>query len=100
MRSIFTATGQELSWHQPKGLRRHFELRIGDEVLATLRWETNFGSLATAETAEGRWTFKRVGFWRPKVTVRAAGSDADLAVFEPRWTGSGTLTLASGHSYA
>jgi hypothetical protein len=71
-------------------------LRAGDEVVATLRFQR--GSLADAEAEGHHWTFKRQGFWQPRVTVRAPGSDADVAVFRPRWAGGGTLDFADGRS--
>jgi hypothetical protein len=99
MRPILEAADQELVWQQPNAFKYEYELRAGDEVLATLRWRTLSGSLATAETAEGSWTFKRVGFWRARITARPLGSERDAATFEPRWTGSGTVTLAQGASH-
>ena len=89
----------ELLWKQPSARREEYELRAGDEVLATLRWPKSWGSLAEAEVAEGRWTFKRVGFWRTRGTLRVAGDEDDIGTLEARWTGNGTLTLASGESY-
>ena len=53
----------------------------------------------TAATAAGTWTFKRVGFWHPRITVRAPGADDDRAVFDPSWTGSGSLTVAGGPTF-
>lgn len=77
-------------------LKRSYDLRSGDMVFATLRWESAFGSLAQAETTDARWTLKRVGFFNPRVTVRAPGSETDLAVFHPDWVANGTVELASG----
>jgi hypothetical protein len=71
-------------------------LRAGDDVVATLRFQR--GSLADAEAEGHHWTFKRQGFWQPRVTVRVPGSDADVAVFRPRWAGGGTLDFADGRS--
>jgi hypothetical protein len=99
MQAIRAITGQELIWQQPHALERRYKLRGDDEVVARLTWEKRFGTLAAAETSTGRWTFKRVGFWRPRATVRTEGSDTDLAVFEPRWTGAGTLTTTAGREY-
>ena len=100
MRLIQEAADQELSWRQPSVLRQEFELRAGEETLATLRWQKAFGSLALAEAADGRWTFKRAGFWQPRVTVRAAGSDVDIAVFKPEgWSGGGALTTERGSTF-
>jgi hypothetical protein len=46
------------------------------------------------ETSDGRWTFKRVGFLSARVTVRVAGSESNIAVFESGFGGGGTLHLA------
>lgn len=100
MLQLSQLAGQELKWIQPKATRRDYELRAGDTVAGTLRFRTAFGSLATAETADGAWTFKRVGFWRTQVTIRAAGADTDLAVFRNNsWSGGGTLELPDKRRY-
>ena len=96
MRPISDTAGEELLWIQPAARRREHELRAGDDVVATLRFQG--GSLADAEAEGHHWTFKRQGFWQPRVTVRVAGSDADVAVFRPRWAGGGTLDFADGRS--
>jgi hypothetical protein len=82
--------GRELHWVQAgKGLA--FELRAADEVAGRLRWERL--SLAGGEMGGQRWTFKREGFWHPRVTVRVPGSEANVALFHPSWTRGGTLEL-------
>lgn len=63
----------------------------GDELVATLKMEKFGGSLATATSADGQWTFKRSGFLHVRVHIRRVGSDKDIAIFYPRWTGSGIL---------
>ena len=53
--------------------------------------------LATAQSGDGSWTFKRVGFLETRATVREEGAQNDLAVFEhATWSGGGTLTIAGG----
>jgi hypothetical protein len=85
--------GKELLWvSSGKGLV--FELRAGSEVVGSLRWERS--SLARGEMADQKWTFKREGIWHPHVTVRVAGSDANLGLFQPSWKGGGTLDLQLG----
>jgi hypothetical protein len=92
--------GTELQWIQPHALRREFELRSGEATVARLAFRSAFGSLASAESDEGGWTFKRVGFWRSHVTVRESGSETDVAVFRnDTWTAGGTLTFADGRAY-
>ena len=71
MQGIRDVVGTELEWVQPHALRREFELRAGEEAVAKLEFRSTFGSLASAQSGEGTWTFKRVGFWRSHVTVRA-----------------------------
>lgn len=94
MRLIQEAADQELFWRQPSAFKEYYELRAGDEVLATLHWETAWGALATARTAEGAWTFKRsISFWHQHVDVYPLGSEREVATFVPGWTGNGTLTV-------
>jgi len=78
-----------------------YELRTGNgELVGTLRFRSSFGSFATADGEDGCWTFKRVGFWRTKVTVRACGSDDDVAIFKNNtWSGGGTLELPNGPTF-
>ena len=85
-----------LSCLQPKTLARFFEIRNKGDIIATLAFESKFGTLATAITAEGTWTFKRVGFLNPLITVRCLGEEEDLAVYEPRLLGGGVLKFAQG----
>ena len=96
MRPISQLAAEELLWTQPAARRREHELRAGDDLVATLRFQR--GSLADAEAEGHHWTFKRQGFWQPRVTVRVPGSDADIAVFRPHWAGGGTLDLSDGRS--
>jgi hypothetical protein len=72
-------------------MHQTFELRAADEVAGSLRWER--ASLARAELADGQWTFKRTGFWHPRITVRLPGSETDLALFTPTWSGGGSLEM-------
>jgi hypothetical protein len=100
MRSLKSVGEAELRWTQPRLRQASFELRAGDEVYATLQWTKAGGSLVAGETAEGRWTFKRVGFLNPRVTIRRAGEETDLATFRPSWKGDGTLRFADGRVFS
>ena len=100
MRSIAQFVGQSLKWEQPKVMRMEYELRCSEELVATLRFRSAFGSLATAECADGCWTFKRAGFFQTRVTIRECNSDNEIAVFRNNtWTSGGTLELPDGHRY-
>ncbi len=100
MMKITELMGHELRWTQPHASKMEFELRAGEVIAATLRFRSSFGSFATAASADGTWTFKRVGFWHTRATVRAVGAEADLAVFKNKtWSGGGTLELPDGRKY-
>jgi hypothetical protein len=97
VKRIVEVIGRELKWVQPKALKMEYELRTDDELIATLRFRSSFGSFATAESADGCWTFKRVGFWQTRVTIRGCGSETDIASFKNNtWSGGGTLELPDG----
>jgi len=97
MRSLAQLAGQELLWVQPAAHRRVHELRAGEDVVAALRFQR--GSLADAEADSDHWSFKREGFWHPRVTIRVSESDANVAVFRPRWSGGGTLEFPDGRAF-
>lgn len=100
MMKLAELVGHELKWIQPHALKMEYELRTGDMLAATLHFRSSFGSFATATSADGTWTFKRVGFWQTKVTIRAAESETDLATFRNNtWSGGGTLELRDGRKY-
>ena len=100
MERIVAVADRELRWAQPSFLRQEFELTAASEVVARLAFRGILGTLATAESGDGAWTFKRVGFWQGRATVRAAGSEADLAVFRnDTWKSGGTLEFVGGPRY-
>lgn len=99
MDALSTAIGIPIYWVQRKMSERQFELRTMENVYATLSFEATRGTLATATSTTGRWTFKRVGFMNPRVTVREAGAAEDLAVYWPKHWGHGWLEFAKGNRF-
>ena len=97
MRHLAEVLREPLTWAQPHMFERVFELRAGSEMVARLSFGGRFGSEARAATADGTWTFRRIGFWQTRATARTAGASGDLAMFEPNtWKGGGTLRLTHG----
>ncbi|MFL6293695.1 MAG: hypothetical protein ACJ759_22610 [Thermoanaerobaculia bacterium] len=94
MKHLAHRIGTDLDWVQTRALKREYELRADGEVAATLRFRSSCSSLATAESADGCWTFKRVGFWQNRMTVRACGSEAEIATKH-----RSTLELSDGRRY-
>jgi len=97
MKRLAELIDRELEWTQPGAFKMHYELHAGDELAATVRFRSAFGSFATGESADGCWTFKRVGFFQTRVTIRVCGADTDMAVFRNNtWSGGGELELPHG----
>jgi hypothetical protein len=89
--------GSVVTISQPSALRRDWVLSSGERQLATLSFRSSWGTLATATSPDGSWTFKRMGFLHPRVTVRAVGLDRDLGIFfNNTWRAGGTLDLGGG----
>ena len=79
---------------------RQHELRAGDELVATLGLQSRFGTLAKAESGDGCFTFKRVGFWQSRASIRACDSEAEVALFTNNtWASGGTLEFPDGRRY-
>lgn len=99
MRKI-TELNDGMEWVQPDGLKMQYELHAGGDVAATLRFRSSFGTLPTAESADGCWTFKRVGFFQTRVTVRTCGADNEIAIFNNNtWTSGGALEFPDGRTF-
>jgi hypothetical protein len=100
MKPIIEAEHDNLTWFQPKAMHQFYELRSENDLFGTVNFPKTFGSFAEAESADGKWTFKRIGFFQIKITIRKAGSDTDLAVFKPKWTGyAGSIEFADGKEF-
>ncbi len=88
---------RELTWTQPAFTRQEYHLAEHGAPVGRLVFPRMLGTLAEAATRDGSWTFKRVGFFRQRATVRAVGSEHDLAVFQNNtWRGGGTLEFGEG----
>jgi hypothetical protein len=94
-----SARGSPLVWSQQRGFSHDYTLTGGDRTLATLRWPKTFGSLAEGRIGDATWTFKRVGFWRPAVTIRRPETgDHDVGRLVMDWR-RGDLVLPGGVSF-
>ena len=99
MQLIGDVITQELTWTRAGVLQRAYELRAGAEVVARLRYAQWWGTRAVIEAGDSRWTFRRVGLWHPRVTVRVVGSETNLATFYARGMGRGMLELSPTHRF-
>ncbi len=87
-----------LEWRQDSAFSRTYDLLSGDSVLAHLEWVKMLGTLAAAQTSDCSWTFKRTGFLTSVVTARVAGTDTDIATYEPNWMGTKGRLRSGGQS--
>ncbi len=74
-------------------------LMSGGEVVGKLTWEKGWGLLATGESTQGKWTFKRVGLRTPKIVVQALGSGSGSATLTLGWRGGGVIDLPTGETF-
>ncbi len=96
MKSIKSSGEDQLNWIQPKAIQQIFELRGNEDLYAALIFPKSLGSLAEAEASNGKWTFKRVGFFNVSITIREVGKETDLAVYKPkRMSYSGSIEFAN-----
>jgi hypothetical protein len=100
MKKIPTLIGRELKWSQPRVLKMEFELCVGDELAATMRFPSSFRSEARGESADGCWTFRRFGAFCYRVAISTCSSDAEIASFKSnRMHSGGVLTLSDGRVF-
>jgi hypothetical protein len=97
VKSIADLQSSSLTW-TPVG-RQSYQLAAGSDLVATLDWVKRSGSLARGEAADGTWTFKRVGFFRPYVTIREADSDTDLAALRKGTRRESVLEFVDGRRF-
>jgi hypothetical protein len=82
----------QLEWAHVPGTHG-YQLLVGNQHFATLTWQKGTGSIAAAESSEGRWTLKRRGFLWPGITVRSIATRRDLAVLRAQWRESTIQTV-------
>lgn len=100
MRDISEAAPSTLSWQQPQAFKCAYELRAGDELLATLSKSGVLGMPMDAEIGTARFTLKAEGFLRSRVTIREDGAAGEPPAFaRSGFLGRGELTLPDGRSY-
>lgn len=101
MRKITALVDHELIATKPKAFAGEYEIRFGDERVATLRFPRLLTSTATAESGDGAWTFDPVGFLRPRTIIRQRDSNREIGVYRLSvLKGGGTLELPDGRRFA
>ena len=99
MKTTTSNTSSRLGWRQTHSLPRAFELRDGESVVASLRWQRVFRTLAIGDAPSGQFEFERAGFLRPRVRVRARSGTPFVAEVPLSWCGGATVELPGGRTY-
>lgn len=99
MQKITEDYGRTLYWVQHKDTERGYELRVEDKVFAKLVFQSAWGTLATGSNIDESWTFKRVGFLNPRVTIRPPGEETNVAEYWPKFWGGGKLIFPDGRQF-
>lgn len=99
MEEFAVSSGDSFTWKQPKATKRYYELHRGEEAFGTLKFRSMWGTLAWARNSIQDWSFKRVGFLNPLITIRMPEAESDYALFHPRFLGGGTFLIPDGRAY-
>ncbi len=91
MKPLAEVAGREWVWSRPRLLTRRWELKAGDDVVATLDSLGFLGGGARAVTAAGTWRFRHIGLLRGRLEVLGEDGATALGTFRPGWFGAGTL---------
>jgi hypothetical protein len=98
MKALSTDVGLQLHWVQPSIFERLFELHSECCILGELRFDavdSAQGILRVANSTTEHWTFRQRGVLKPRVTIREAEADDDLAVYWPKFWGDGRLEFTN-----
>lgn len=90
---------EKYSWYKKFDDKRIYELSAEKKVLASLIWMKDIGTLAEGSSADGKWTFKRTGFFKPSITVRKLNDEQNYATLRFNWTNESELLLPNGKKY-
>jgi hypothetical protein len=86
---------------KPKMTRSFYELIRREETIGSITFTKPFGTLAEVKLFDEEWSLKRMGFWKPYITVRRKDDTQDYfqVPFSGKWQGLLTLTTHAGDLY-
>jgi hypothetical protein len=97
MRKIYALVDHGIAWQQLPGFKSEYELRFGDDLVATMKLPKMLSSAAVYQCEEGSCSIERVGLLSSKTIVRSGTSNAEIATYTARgWRGGGIVELTEG----
>lgn len=100
MKTISDYIGQTIKLTQPSFFKHYYELRAGEELIATLTQPKFFSTASETAGSFGEWEFYQPGFWRSDIEIREKGKELPIAKFvSEKWKSRGKLELPKGESF-
>lgn len=96
--AIASANSGAITWSSISCNRRH-ELKLNGEIVGELTRPSLWSQRFIAETREGRWTFRRGGFFGTGSEIVDTDSGLTVASFKGGWGSGGTLTFADSQTF-
>jgi hypothetical protein len=94
----FSPLSSERTWTKIR-CNRSYELRLGSEVVGTLKRPSFWSPSFLAETQKGRWMFRRSGVLGSGAVIADSDSGESIATFRSAWGCGGVLTFADGQIF-
>jgi hypothetical protein len=93
--------GMSILIMKPKMSRSFYELTTGEETIGNITFPKTFGTLAEVKLFKEEWSLKRMGFWKPYITIRRQNTAQDYLQVHFSGKFQGLLSFASvnGDSY-
>jgi hypothetical protein len=88
-----------LFWNQPQRFRRAWELQGPNDATGSLRFLRFSGFVASASVGAQQWRFLREKTYLTNVRIADAVSDVEVARFQSKWSGNGTVRFSSGKEF-
>lgn len=88
----------ELQW-KPKWTKRVYELRAGDELLATLEFPSSWKSHAQVRFGDDVFLIRPEGFFETRYSIRADANSEPIAAGKSGFGTKSDVQFANGRSF-
>lgn len=99
MKTISDYIGRTIKLTQPSFFKHHYELKVDEELIATMIQPKFFSTNAETSGSFGEWEFYQPRFWRSDIEIREKGKELPIAKFvSEKWRSRGKVELPKGES--
>lgn len=97
MKPLSDYMGEKLVFGQPNAFKRLHELKVNEEVIATMQQKGFFGMTWVVSIQNKTWEIYRASFWKSAIDIREAGYEMPIASFvRTRFRSKGTVSFPKG----